>query len=50
MTLPLKNESLAEFFNTDKKGRNDEYGKVALHVGVQAGGGTAGAARTRSST
>lgn len=41
--LLLKNESLAECFNTGKERRNDEDGEVALHAGVQAGGGAAGA-------
>ena len=43
LTLPLENESLAECFNTGKERWNDEDGKVALHAGVQAGSGTAGA-------
>lgn len=43
VTLPLENGSLAEWFNTGKESRNDEDGEVALHAGVQAGGGAAGA-------
>ena|SRR2546425_805870 len=36
MTLPLENESLAEWFNSGKENGNDEDGAVWLYAGVQA--------------
>ena len=42
LTLPLENESLAEWLNASKERGNEEDGEVALHAGVQAGGGKAG--------
>jgi hypothetical protein len=42
VTLPLENESLAEWLNASKERGNEEDGEVALHAGVQAGGGKAG--------
>ena len=39
VTLPLKNVSLAEWFNSDKENGNDQDNKGALHAGVQARGG-----------
>ena len=32
VTLPLKNVSLAKWFNSDKENANDENSKGALHV------------------
>ena len=42
VTLPLKNVSLAEWFNSDKENANDENIKGALHARIQARGGQAG--------
>ena len=42
LTLPLKNVSLAEWFNSDKENANDENIKGALHARIQARGGQAG--------
>jgi len=39
LTLPLKNVSLAEWFNSDKENGNDENIKGALHARIQARGG-----------
>ena len=41
MTLPLKNVSLAEWFNSDKENGNDENIKGALHARIQAKGSQA---------
>jgi len=38
MTLPLKNVSLAEWFNSDKENGNDKNIKSALHARIQARG------------
>ena len=35
MTLPLKNVSLAEWFNSDKENANDEKIKSALQARIQ---------------
>ena len=42
LTLPLKNVSLTEWFNSDKENGNDEDIKGALHARIQARGGKAG--------
>ena len=39
MTLPLKNVSLAEWFNSDKENGNGKNIKSALHARIQARGG-----------
>lgn len=43
--LAPENESFAECFSTGMERRNDQDGKVTLHAGVQARGGSAGAIR-----
>ena len=42
LTLPLKNVSLAEWFNSDKENGNDENIKGALHARIQARGSSLG--------
>ena len=49
VTLPLKNVSLAEWFNSDKENVNDEDIKGALHARIQARGGKAGRGVGRAS-
>ncbi|WP_426148561.1 hypothetical protein, partial [Polaromonas sp. DSR2-3-2] len=39
LTLPLKNVSLAEWFNSDKENGNGKNIKSALHARIQARGG-----------
>ncbi|WP_231686606.1 hypothetical protein, partial [Ralstonia solanacearum] len=40
LTLPLRNESLAEPINSSKERSNDKQGKAgAVHARIQAGGG-----------
>ena len=39
VTLPLKNVSLAEWFNSDKENGNGKNIKSALHARIQARGG-----------
>ena len=45
MTLPLKNVSLAEWFNSDKENGNDENIKGARHARIQARGSPLGGQR-----
>ena len=47
MTLPLKNVSLAEWFNSDKENGNDENIKGALHARIQARSSLAGGERPK---
>lgn len=47
LTLPLKNVSLAEWFNSDKENGNDENIKGALHARIQARGSALGGQRPK---
>ena len=47
LTLPLKNASLAEWFNSDKENENDENIKGALHTRIQAKGSAPGGERSK---
>ena len=47
LTLPLKNVSLAEWFNSDKENGNDENIKGALYARIQARGSPAGGQAAR---
>ena len=46
-TLPLKNVSLAEWFNSDKENGNDKNIKGALHARIQARGSAPGRQRPK---
>ena len=47
LTLPLKNVSLAEWFNSDRENGNDENIKGALHARIQARGSSPGGKRPK---
>jgi hypothetical protein len=48
LSLPPKNESLAEQVNSSKEKNDDKQGKAgAVHARVQAGSGTTGQSRTK---
>ena len=47
LTLPLKNVSLAEWFNSDKENANDKNIKGSLHARIQARGSSLGGQRPK---